>query len=65
MPDLNPEKWDANRNGIPDWRDPAYLRPIWWGLTLIVRAFAAPHTIVRRGVERIDQELRGGLGAGS
>lgn len=65
--DPNPDHWDANKNGIPDWRDPAYLRPLWWGLCLVVRAFAPAHTIVRRGVEDIDRQVRGvtgGTGAG-
>ena len=48
---------DLNQNGIPDYQEPWFYQLLWGILRGLTRAFAPPHTLVRRGVEAVDQAL--------
>ncbi len=49
---------DLNHNGIPDYQEAWFYSFLWAVARTLIRAFAPSHTIVRRGVEALDDAIK-------
>ncbi len=53
-----PRLLDLDANGIPDYQEPAFWKALWFIGSALIRAFAPPHTLARRGVDAVDDGIR-------
>lgn len=54
----DPSVDDLDGNGVADIREPWFIRGIFGVALFIVRIFAPPHTIARRGMEGVNQAIK-------
>jgi hypothetical protein len=57
-PTVEPRIIDLNQNGIPDYQEAWFYRALWGLLRGLTRTFAPEHTLVRRGVEAVDEAIQ-------